>query len=502
MARAAVRSASVPPPVGGWNARDALAEMPASDAVILENWFPGTDSVKLRRGYASHATGLGGAVESLVPYVDTNGNASLFAAAGGAIYDVTNPGSVGAAVVSGMTNNRWQCVQSSNIAATANLIMCNGQDTPRLYDGSTWSTASITGPSSPPIWCNVHQRRLWLGEQNSLNAYYLGFDAIAGTATPFYLGGIARMGGYIMAMGTWTRDGGDGADDVAVFLTSEGEAIVYQGTDPASNWSLIGVFRVGRPIGRRCMVKMGADLIMITEDGFVAATTLLALDRSQTEAVAISAKINDAVNQAVRLYGGNFGWEPFVYPKGTQMIFNVPKSGTEADQYVFNTITRAACKFTNLPALCWGLRGDTAFFGDGAGTVWQFDVGDTDNGAAVIGDAVQAFSAFRSPGQDKAFKRVEVVFKSVADPEAAVEINTDFEVTTFTAVTTQQATGAALWDDTQWDVGLWGDEQVWKGWRSVRGHGRYGSLRLRSSTTVGRPEWLVTNWMFTTGGTL
>ena len=30
------RSVSVPAPVGGWNARDALADMPETDAVILD----------------------------------------------------------------------------------------------------------------------------------------------------------------------------------------------------------------------------------------------------------------------------------------------------------------------------------------------------------------------------------------------------------------------------------------------------------------------------------
>jgi hypothetical protein len=43
-------------------------------------------------------------------------------------------------------------------------------------------------------------------------------------------------------------------DDYAAFITSEGQVAVYSGADPASSttWSLVGVFDIGAPIGRRC----------------------------------------------------------------------------------------------------------------------------------------------------------------------------------------------------------------------------------------------------------
>ena len=64
-----VRSVSLPAPVKGWNTRDNLSDMKQDYAIILDNWFPLTDRLKLRRGYASHATGIGtGAVESLLDY--------------------------------------------------------------------------------------------------------------------------------------------------------------------------------------------------------------------------------------------------------------------------------------------------------------------------------------------------------------------------------------------------------------------------------------------------
>ena len=249
-----LKSASLPPPVEGWDCREALADMPIKRAIILDNWFPGTDKVTLRKGFTSYATGMSGAVESLLPYTPLTGTGKLFAANGTSVYNVTSTGAVGAAELTGKTNARWQYVQMGT-AGGQFLVIMNGADAPLNYNGSAWSTSpAITGPTAANlIWCNLHQRRLWFGEKESLTAWYLAVNTIGGAASSFSLAGIATLGGYIMGMGTWSRDSGSGADDVAIFLTSEGEAIVYQGTDPSSaaTWSLIGVFRIGKPIGRR-----------------------------------------------------------------------------------------------------------------------------------------------------------------------------------------------------------------------------------------------------------
>ena len=495
----------MPPPTGGWDARSALAEMPVQNAVILDNWFPGTDKITLRRGYSSHATGMSGAVESLLPYMPLTGTGALFAANGGNIYNVTSAGAVGAAVVTGMTNDRWQHVQIGT-AGGQFLLAFNGADTPRTYDGTTWDVAGMTGPTiANLIWCNMHQRRLWFGEEDSLTAWYLAVNAITGAAASFSLAGIATLGGYIMAMGTWSRDGGDGPDDVAVFLTSEGEAIVYQGTDPssASTWSLIGVFRIGRPIGRRCMIKAGADLIMVTQDGFVAASSILVADRAQADAVAISQQINKAVNDAVRSYGTNFGWQPFIYPKGTMLIFNVPLSTTKMHQYVFNTITRAPCRFTGVNAVCWALNGDVAYFGGTGGVVYKFDDGTSDASTAIAGDALQAFTHFKAPGTKKRFTLVEPIFQSNGNPNAALDLNTDYRVRSPSGVSAASSVSAATWGVSHWGVGTWGSaDQVYRGWRGVRGIGRAASLRVRVSTTTARPSWVSTNWLIQPAGAL
>jgi hypothetical protein len=501
-----VRSVTIPPPVEGWDTREALADMPLRRAIILDNWFPGTDKVTLRRGFSSYATGMSGNVESLIPYTPLSGTGKLFAANDGSIYNVTNSGAVGAAEISGKSNDRWQHVQIGT-AGGQFLLMMNGADTPQTYDGSSWADATMTGPTiANLIWCNLHQRRLWFGEKESLTAWYLAVNSISGAATSFSLAGLASLGGYIMAMGTWSRDGGAGADDVAVFLTSEGEAIVYSGTDPssASTWELVGVFRIGRPIGRRCMIKAGADLIMVTQDGFVAASSILVADRAQAEAVAISQQINKAVNDSVRDFGSLFGWQPFIYPKGAMLMFNVPQSATKFYQYVFNTITKAPCRFTGVNAVCWGLLGDVAYFGGTDGKTYKFDDGKSDNSSAIPGDALQAFSDLGMKGVNKRVSLVEPIFESDGNPNAALDLNTDYQTRRPTATSAASANTAATWGVSKWGVGTWGTQnQIFRGWRGVRGQiAKAHALRVRVSTTTARPSWVATGYQFTPAGTL
>lgn len=506
MARAAGRSISIPPPVGGWDTENALADMPVKNAVVLDNWFPGTDKITLRRGYSKFATGLGAAVETLMEYAPPSGSAKLFAAAGGGIYDATVSGAVSAPDVAGLGNDRWQHVQIGTDGGQF-LFAVNGQDTPRLYNGTAWNSTSITGPTANNlVWCNLHQRRLWFGEKDSLVAYYLPVNSISGAASYFSLAAQARLGGSIVAMGTWTRDGGDGTDDVAVFLTSEGEAIVYQGIDPslADSWALVGVFRIGRPIGRRCIIKAGADLVMVTQDGFVTAASILSMDRSQTQKVALSTQINKAVNDAQRTFSSLFGWQPIIYPRAAMMIFNIPQGSGKYHQYVFNTITGAPCRFTGINALCWGMKGENIFFGAADGTVYKFDTDGGDDGQMINGDALQAFSYFGSPGVKKAFKLVEPLFESNGNPNAAIDLNTDFTVTRLAGVPRPSAaTDSAKWGKARWGKSKWGSAgQIYRGWRGVRGTGRSASLRVRVSSKAARPSWIATSIIYTPGGQL
>ena len=474
------RVVSIPPPVQGLNARDALASMDAADAITLDNWFPRGNDVVLRRGHQSHVTGLPGNVESLMQYSSGSTN-KLFAASGSGIYDVTTPGAVGAAVVSGLSNARWQHVVKTTSGGTF-LVCCNGADAMRAYDGTAWTTPTINSVSSSSIiGLTSHKERLWMIEKDSATAWYLATKAIAGNASAFPLGAVFRMGGKVKAIIPLSQDAGSGPDDFLAFVSDKGEVAIYQGTDPgtASEWALIGVFRVGAPIGDRSFLRVGGDAGMITNDGVISLLQAINVDRAAANTATITDRIRELFATYVRSYRANYGWQAISYPAGNWGLFNIPISATQSVQLVMNTITGAWCRFTGQNAFSWSMLGNEIYFG-GATQVFRADVGGTDNGADIAAEMKTAFQYFKDRGGLKRFTMLRPTFLSNGAPEPRITLDVDFGNREPTGSPSFTAFGA-LWDAAVWDFDVWGadGEQVTQQWIGVHALGRCAAVRMK-----------------------
>lgn len=495
-------TASLSAPVGGWNARDALGAMDPLDAVTLTNWYPSTSEIILRNGYTEFATGLGSEVETVMAYNGLTTN-KLLAAAGSSIYDVSAGGAVGAAVQTGLSNARWQHVNYSNTSGNY-VYMVNGADAPRYWDGTTWTNAAITGVTpSNLIHINEHKNRLWFVEKNTMKAWYLATSAIAGSATAFDLSGIAMLGGYLVAMATWTIDAGYGVDDMAVFVTSRGEVIVYNGTDvsSATTWKLVGIWQIGSPVGRRCMTKFAGDLLIICQDGVYPMSGALQSSRTNPK-VALTDKIQNAVSLAVSQYGDNFGWQIIQFPKENMLYLNVPISVGSQQQYVMNTITKSWCNFTGWAANCWELWQDDIYFG-GNGVVCKAWNGYADAGTNINGDALQAFSAFASPGKLKRYTMMQPYIRTDGSPAVSANLNIDFDTSDTTATLNFTPTTAAQWDSGVYDLSLWGgDLTVQRNWQGVNGIGQWAAPRLKCASNALQVRWVSTTIVMEPGAIL
>jgi hypothetical protein len=514
-------SNSIPSPVGGWNARDSLGAMPATDAVKLENWYPNTTDLQLRLGHTQYATGLDGQCETLISF---SGGAAvkLFGITDtGKIYDVSAGGAVGAPMAPTdsvpLGNGRCQYVNMST--AAGNFIrMVNGEDKSLTYSSvdGLWHEESegapyeITGSLATPldtstcIDVELFKFRMWFVQENTLTAWYLPTAAVGGAATPFYLQGIFTEGGNIVAMATWTVDAGYGVDDLLVFVSSRGQVVVYKGTDPASaaTWALVGIWRVGAPVGRRCLVKWAGDLLIICQDGLYPLSGALQSSRVQPR-VALTQKIQYAMSTAVSLYGANFGWQTFSYPKDNMLILNVPVAeGTRQQQYVMNTITKSWCKFTGWNANCWELFNDDPYFGgDGfVGKAWDTL---SDAGVNIQSDCQQAFNYFRAPGKLKRWTMIRPVFLSNGLPTIYAAVNIDFSDAIPATPLSYTPTSVAAWDVDVWDVGAWGgDLTPLYQWQSVTGVGYCAALRLQSASQGIQVRWISTDYVWETGAIL
>ena len=656
------KTASVPAPIGGWNARDSLANMSPTDAVQLVNWFPTPTDVTMRKGYSVASiltTSTGVKTISSITFVDTlatlttttahglttgayvsipgttpaaysgvfkitvtgattftystvtvpSGNATvvgsylnqattsvntlmnytenstykLFGAAGTDIWETkANPA---VKVFSGITSDKLQSVNMTNQAGHF-LVACNGVDPVMIYDGSAWfyvattitaatintivrtspsatatvttatahglitgnrvtisgasestfngtfvitvtgantytytstgtstvtsvtgayTTIGITGVNSNTfIGVNLFKNRLYFTQKDSLNCWYLDVDAIGGVASPLYFGGIARNAGYLQAMGTWTLDAGQGADDYAVFVTSMGEVIVYNGTNPdnADTWALKGVWQLGQTFSRRCFFKWAGDLLLLTQDGLVPLASALQSSRLDPR-VNLTDKIYFPISQAASLYYDRFGWQINYFAGENMLILNIPiPNGVE--QYVMHTITKSWARFTNIQGYCWEVSGDADMHFGSNGFVGTFYSSLSDDESNITATAQQAYSYFDSPGQLKRFTMVRPILQSTGGvPSVLCGISVDFDTQSqLGAVSFNPTTQSeGIWDTAKWDGNVWaGGLITTKIWQGVTGIGYTGSVNLNAASRGIELHWASTDYVMEAGG--
>ena len=504
-----VETFSVPAPVGGWNARDSLASMPPQDAYRLRNWFPTASEVILRGGSESYATGVTGTVETLAVYNAMDGTSEMFAVSDTDVYDISAAGAATAQSAT-VTDGKFQTINFGD--GTSNwLIMVNGVDDPLYYNGSTWTSVNagtspaLTGVTSADL-INVseYKGRLIFVEKDSLSFWYLASGAAGGALTEFDLSSLCTRGGYLMWSASWSFDGGDGPDDSCVFMTSEGEVIVYRGTDPSSaaDWVLTGVYYVGKPIGRRSHVKYGGDLIAITQDGAFPLSTALQ-SAEVTDSFALTNKIENAFNEASAMYGETFGWEALLYPKEEALIFNIPVTTIQSKQYVMNTNTKSWCEFDSWNATCFVEYDKELYFGEGT-TVKKAWTNTSDVGAQIVAEGKTAFNYFGNMSQQKRFTFYRPMLRVNGSFTYYSNLDMDFEDREIVGTTTFVAPSSALWDTAVWNRGLWSSAlQVVRQWTSPSnnvGYAASGGIRVETDTNVVR--WVSNDYVYERGGVL
>lgn len=500
---------SIPAPVGGMNDRDALGAMDEKDAVILKNFWPLPSKVMLRRGSPLWVSGIGSAVESLMGYAPKTGTSALFAAAGTSFYNVTSTGTVGAAVVTSLTNARWQHVNVSNSGGNF-LMAVNGADKLRGWNGSAWwadgdGTHDITGvDTATVIGITLFKRRVWFVKSASASAWYLPVDAIAGAAVELDLGPLFKRGGSLQAIANWSLDAGIGIDDYAAFISSQGEVALYKGSDPASatTWALVGVFYIGSPIGRRCAAPLGGDVMLICRDGLVPLSKALMSSRVNSQ-IALTDKIQNTISEKVALYASNFGWQPILYPGQDMIILNVPIGTGAQVQYAMNTITGAWAQFTGWPANCFEVFDNELYYGAN-GNVFKAWSGYADNGSLINAEALQAFSYFGGASALKYFTMARPILATTENLNLLYGLNVDLDTTTQPdGSPTTTAVTADLWGTGLWGTAMWGAGLVQQlNWQTMTGVGYSAAAHIKASSSTGQMEWSSTDYGFQRGGVL
>lgn len=463
-------------PVKGWTSQKSLAEAEPDTAVVLDNFFPEADAVRARRGATLQGSGLGASVDTIIPYASKTGGSKLFAAAAGNVYDVTAIGPVGAAVLSGKANAKWQYCLFSN-AASQFLTMVNGVDGVWTWNGAAWTdqTAAITGTGglvNSFVQVTSHNKRLWFLPENSTDLWYLAPDAINGPAVKFGVGAQMKLGGKLIAMATWSSSQGNAMDDRLVIISSEGEVFLYAGTDPssASTWALSLRFVLAPPLSNRCFFEIGADLAILTEAGLLLLSQVIEIDAAALSDKAFSKRIRGAYTDAAKSGRNLFGWCMTTLPNSNMAIINVPSTTDGGvQQFALNTVTGAWGRFTGWDANNFGYLSGAIYYGDMDGNVFRAEYGPSDNGATINCVMVTAFNTLKFPGFLKIVSLVRPIISSDTEQDASIAVAVDYTVPELTAVLGVPSVGDwFVWGVSTWGgPDLWRDEQISLGWNGV-----------------------------------
>ncbi len=533
--------ASFAAPVGGWISNRNLAipngQNQAQGAAILDNFFPTATGAQLRRGSQTYAQLGDGSlpVRTMFKYIVGN-NRKLFAATDTTVYDITaitqaynysiglkdewtlaleaNPeadtigqnSTDGREVLTETAGGGWSTVQFATTGGVF-LIGVNGASTGFIYDGENFyelegdtdplfpgltfpDGSTLTTADLSYVW--TYKNRLWFVQKESLTAWYLDVDQIGGELKPFYLGSEFGRGGSLLFGQTWSLEGGNqgGLSDQIIFASTEGEVAVYQGTNPASaaEWTKVGLYRIGVPLGTKAMIRAGGDLVIATNVGFIALSQAIQVDFAALSPMAVSYPIEVAWNEAVRSRGS--GWSAVLWPE-QQMTVIAPPSIGGADPVVFvaNARTGAWALFTNWNITCMETFNGRLLFGSDNGFVKDAMVGGTDDGAPYTGAYMPLFSDAGSPTSIKVASIARATLRSGVAVNERLSCHFDF-----IEDLPPPPSVAPVPVGNEWDNAIW-NQSVWDGPRTAvvtqrrhsvsgRGYRIAPALQVTSGSTV------------------
>ena len=349
-----------------------------------------------------------------------------------------------------------------------------------------------------------HKSRLWAVQSGTLSAWYLPVDSRSGAATEFPLNGIFKKGGQLIFGATWSLDSGDGLDDVNLFVTDQGEIAVYQGTDPssASTWALVGVYKIGRPLGKNAFFQAGGDVAILTDDGIVPVSQAIKQDRAALQASALTYPIERRWRQAVRLYNGtDRAFEGLLWPQQAMLLVTVPvAAGEEPYSLIANSRTGAWARYTGWDARCMALLGNRVFFGTSTGTILEAEVTGADEGVSYTGRFVPRFDDFQTANQKAAISaRLLVKTDRSFTPElfALADFSEDYPTPGAGDMTeSTDVWGTAVWGENVWGSGAT-EFQIETDWRTVNAVGSHlaPGLHITAGITAEPNVELASFWL-------
>lgn len=502
------------PPVLGLNTTGAVASMPPTDAVEMDNFISTDLGLAVREGWYEYATNIGGdatnQLRTVMPYNGAPGtslsnplaDSILFAAIDKGIYNIEGGGdktaTAPAIALSATTNAGFMSFAQFTGDAGQFLVACSETDGGFLYDGATWmKMTSIGGPGpgfitgvdpSTFVQVCVWKKRLLFMTRESGKMWFLPVGAVGGVAQAFDFGPQLINGGAVVGLANWTQDDGAGVDDRLCIIGSGGDLVIYEGTDPsdATKFAAIGTWYIGTPpVGRRSFTTGGGNVYVLTTYGVIPVNQVVqgGLDNlltSDTQLLSQLRKLESQLNTDFATLLNTPGWELLSIPTKAMLLIARPSvSVTENIQYGFQQHSLAWSRLLDIPLVTVSRRLNEIYGGTRDGRVIRVLDGftdgrklDTTGAMEVRARLTPAFTYFGAPGVQKAAQLIRCNFLATQPPAYAVRMNVDFSINSTSATAPAGAIVGSLWDLSFWDAAFWaGGVASFTEWRAVEGLG-------------------------------
>ena len=324
------------------------------------------------------------------------------------------------------------------------------------------SSIVITGVSTKvlnQVW--NFKERLFFVEEDSTSFWYLPTDAIGGAASEFDVGSVMQDGGSLLFGATWSLDSGAGLDDVCILVTTEGEIIVYEGTDPSSatTWGLVGVYKIGKPLDKHSFFQAGGDLAILTEDGIIPVSEALRKDRAALQAVAMTYPIEDAWKDAIANRTSTNPITAALWQSQTILLVGTPEKDGNLDvSFLANARTGAWSRVTGWDVRCQVVAGDQLYFGTNAGKVLEADTGGDDDGSSYTAYYVPKFKTSMDWQQ---CNMAGLTYKAKESVNFDLDAHAEYTVDTLSIPETVSVTSSSgTWGSGTWGSGTWGSDDA------------------------------------------
>lgn len=318
----------------------------------------------------------------------------------------------------------------------------------------------------------VWKNRVWFIERGSGRAWYLPVQQFAGDATPFEFSTQFASGGFLKSLYNWTLDGGAGIDDYIVAISSSGDTLIYQGTDPddANAFGLRGVWNIGRPPeGSRIGKEFGGELYLLSIRGIVKASHLLQGQIDRPEAY-LSNKVSPLFRRAVADSFDSPGWHLHAHPATSRLYTNTPllNSGNYwGFSYYFGTgswsMVRGLPKFYTenwQDRVYWVDAERNKIFYEGGNIDFVYLDPEVDGDPALIESVgLTAFSTLQNPGVNKRLQFIRPVFLSDRPANYRVEARYNYDLGEILQTPdVPSVVGPGIWNTGIWNANFWASD--------------------------------------------